>query len=366
MRSKGCVRLISALIKGVLFVIIVVVLAFAGFIGEGEVRAKQALDLLSLTVQGPDEGNRKQRSEGSNLTVALAQMSPVPLDMEANLAKVEGFLGKAREQGATLLVLPELALTGLDLSNGIWEAAEPLRGPSVQALQALTAEYGIDVATSIVERADGHVYNTAVLVSSEGSVVSGRKLHPPMAERARFALGEGPQVVGTAHGRIAMVLCADAFRAETFTNLLEADPDLVLMMASAPLPDLELPGFRFYTPQEWSALAAYYSDRLGVPVVSAHACGPTHLQLPWTTGFSVPCHYAGATRIVSRRTRVSVSPPEGEEMLTATEIFIGRLGPSLEAPFHGDYLVPRPLIFNAFTAWSESRAATYYEANIGS
>ena len=362
-KKSGCRRLVGGCFSLLIGLALLVVLVIAGFIVEAELRSKQALTLLSTTIQGPDDGSVAQRRDGHEMTVALAQMTPVPLDTAANLEKVEGFLALAREQGAELLVLPELALTGLHLGDGIWDVAEPLDGPTVGRLKALAAEYGMDIATSVVEKSGGDIYNTAVYVTPEGSALKGRKLHPPMVETARFAPGDGPQVVGTVIGRVGMVLCADAFRAETFANLAEADPDLVLMMAAAPLPDLQLPGMRAYTPEEWSALAGFYSDRLGVPVVSAHACGATRLEIPWQDGFAVAATYAGASRIVNRRTRVTTSTPRNQEMITATQVFVGRLGPQIAADTYGDYLVPRPILFNTFVDWAESQGTTFYAAN---
>jgi len=362
-KKSGCRRLVGGCISLLIGLALLVVLAIAGLVVEAEVRSKQALTHLSTSVQGPDDGSVAQRRQGHEMTVALAQMNPVPLDTAANLEKVAGFLKLAQEQGAELLVLPELALTGLHLGDGIWQAAEPLDGPTVGQLKALAAEYQMDIVTSVVESADGDIFNTAIYVTPEGSAHAGRKLHPPMAEAARFAPGDGPQVVGTVIGRVGMVLCADAFRAETFANLAEADPDIVLLMAAAPLPDLQLPGMRAYTPEEWSALAAFYSDRLGVPVVSAHASGPTSLEIPWQSGMAVDATYAGASRIVSRRTRVTTSTPRDQEMITATQVFIGRLGPQIEAETYGDYLVPRSFLFHTFVEWSESQGTAFYAAN---
>ncbi len=361
--KRGCLaRLIGGVISLALLTGILVLLVVAGVVVEGEVRTRQALEHLSLSVQGPHEGTRTQQREGLEVTVGVAQLESVPLDTDANLAKIDEQLRIAGEQGVELLVLPELAVTGMTLADGIWEVAEPLDGPVVQALKGLAAEHGIDIATSVVEAADGEIYNTAVYINSQGTVLSGRKLHPPMAERARFALGEGPQVVGTVLGRVGMVLCADAFRAETYDNLAEADPDLVLIMAAAPHPDLQLPGMRAYTPEEWSALAAFYSDRLGVPVASAQACGTTTLEVPWMD-MSVPCTFTGSSRIVNRRTRVNSATPEGVEMVTATKVFVGRLGPQLNAEIYGDYLVPRSMLVKSFIGMSEDQGAAWYEAN---
>lgn len=49
-----------------------------------------------------------------DIGVAVWQMAPTLKDPAANLARLDAAARRAREQGATLLVTPELALTGYD------------------------------------------------------------------------------------------------------------------------------------------------------------------------------------------------------------------------------------------------------------
>ena len=46
------------------------------------------------------------------LRVALAQINPVVGDIEGNAAKIREWMCRARDEGAQLVVFPELALTG--------------------------------------------------------------------------------------------------------------------------------------------------------------------------------------------------------------------------------------------------------------
>ena len=46
------------------------------------------------------------------LRVALGQMNATVGDLDGNASKIVGLIERAREEGAGLLVLPELALTG--------------------------------------------------------------------------------------------------------------------------------------------------------------------------------------------------------------------------------------------------------------
>ncbi|MDX2407082.1 carbon-nitrogen hydrolase family protein [Streptomyces microflavus] len=49
------------------------------------------------------------------MKIAAAQLTSVPADIPANVRRFAALAGQARDQGAELLVLPELALTGYEL-----------------------------------------------------------------------------------------------------------------------------------------------------------------------------------------------------------------------------------------------------------
>ncbi|MCX4656908.1 carbon-nitrogen hydrolase family protein [Streptomyces microflavus] len=50
------------------------------------------------------------------MKIAAAQLTSVPADIPANVRRFAALAGQARDQGAELLVLPELALTGYELA----------------------------------------------------------------------------------------------------------------------------------------------------------------------------------------------------------------------------------------------------------
>src|SRR5690606_20184225 len=66
--------------------------------------------------------------------IAVAQMDCVVGDANANLAKIEDMAGQAKQQGAELVIFPELATTGYFISDRIAELAEPIPGPTTEAL----------------------------------------------------------------------------------------------------------------------------------------------------------------------------------------------------------------------------------------
>jgi predicted amidohydrolase len=64
----------------------------------------------------------------------------------------------------------------------------------------------------LVERADGAIYNAAVLISPEGRVcLHHRKIHELEIAHACYAPGNRLGVVDTPLGRLGVMICADAF-----------------------------------------------------------------------------------------------------------------------------------------------------------
>ncbi|MEU9416968.1 carbon-nitrogen hydrolase family protein [Streptomyces sp. NPDC051000] len=97
------------------------------------------------------------------MRIAAAQMTCVPADVEANSAKAAALAAAARDQGAALVVLPELALTGYEIEAltadpGLW-----LTGPDDPRLDPLRS-VGIATAVNAALRTDGPLPAIATLV----------------------------------------------------------------------------------------------------------------------------------------------------------------------------------------------------------
>jgi NAD+ synthase (glutamine-hydrolysing) len=113
------------------------------------------------------------------LRVALAQINSTVGDIQGNAAKIRNWIGRARDEGAQLVVFPELALTGyppedLLLKTHFVDAA----GTALSELAGETDEGDIVVLVGFPERRDD-VYNAcAVLADGEVQAVY-RKMFLP-------------------------------------------------------------------------------------------------------------------------------------------------------------------------------------------
>jgi predicted amidohydrolase len=161
--------------------------------------------------------------------VALAQVSGPAGSGEANRAKSLDVAGRAFDQGADLVVLPELLVPGYDWDRERLEAgAEPLDGPTVSAWTELAARHGGWIAGGFAERGGERLFNTGVLVGPEGVALHYRKLHLFSGEKGVLTPGDlGLPVVNTPLGRIGLCICYDLRFVETLRALSLSGAELV-------------------------------------------------------------------------------------------------------------------------------------------
>ena len=156
-------------------------------------------------------------------TVALVQMSCVP-DTEVNLARALERIAEAARGGAQVVCLPELFRSEYFCQRqdaALFDLAEPIPGPSTEALSRAACEHGVVVIGSLFERRAAGVYhNTAVIFDADGRLVDRyRKTHIPddplYYEKYYFTPGDlGYRACDTRVGRIGALVCWDQWYPE--------------------------------------------------------------------------------------------------------------------------------------------------------
>jgi N-carbamoylputrescine amidase len=130
--------------------------------------------------------------------LALVQMA-CGTDAAANIAHASDMAREARRQGAELICLQELfnnVYFPAYVDAKYYRLAEPIPGPTSNALSALARELEVVLVGSIYEYVqDGLYFNTAVVFERDGSLLGkSRKMHIPEAdgytEKFYFAPGD--------------------------------------------------------------------------------------------------------------------------------------------------------------------------------
>jgi len=145
-------------------------------------------------------------------------------DAEANLRTATAGIREAAARGARLVCLPELFRTRYFCQAedaAAFDLAEPVPGPTTDALGRLARELAIVVVGSVFERrAAGVHHNTAVVLDADGALRGlYRKMHIPddplYYEKYYFTPGDtGFPAFDTAVGRVAALVCWDQWYPE--------------------------------------------------------------------------------------------------------------------------------------------------------
>lgn len=149
--------------------------------------------------------------------------------VDENRAHILTAIGDAARQGAKVVVLPELAVSGYTLDGQILrDSAEHLDGPTLASWINAARDFGLVIAGGFCEIFEGKLYNSALLVGPYGLLSHYRKLHLFDREKLVFSPGDkGLSVVQTPFGRIGMCVCYDLRFVEVMRALALLGADLV-------------------------------------------------------------------------------------------------------------------------------------------
>ena len=145
------------------------------------------------------------------LRLALAQIDARVGDIDGNAAIIRSRTAAAREQGAELVLFPELALTGYPPEDLLLK--EHFLRRTRAALDALAADtHGIVALVGFPERTED-VYNAcAVLADGRIAAIYRKTLLPNYGvfdEQRYFQAGEGGAVIDVGEARIGLTICED-------------------------------------------------------------------------------------------------------------------------------------------------------------
>ena len=145
------------------------------------------------------------------LRVALAQINPTVGDLRGNARKITDYTARARDEGAALVVFPELTLSGYPPEDLLLKT--DFLGAGMDALADIAAD-----ATDIVaivgfpEQADD-VYNTAAVLADGEVVATYRKMYLPnygvFDEQRYFQSGAEAAIVEVNDVPIGLSICED-------------------------------------------------------------------------------------------------------------------------------------------------------------
>ncbi|GHK03011.1 carbon-nitrogen hydrolase family protein [Streptomyces sp. NPDC003753] len=166
------------------------------------------------------------------MRTALLQSSGHPGSVGENLKVLDQAAGRAAAAGAGLLVAPEMFLTGYAIGDDIARLAEPADGDWADAIAEISSRHGLAVAYGYPEREGETVYNSAQLISADGTRLANyRKTHLfGCFERDHFTPGDQPVVQAELDGlRVGIMICYDVEFPENVRAHALAGTDLLVV-----------------------------------------------------------------------------------------------------------------------------------------
>ena len=171
------------------------------------------------------------------IKIALAQFNTKLGDVKANLEKHLEHIEHAVNQGADVLIFPELSLTGYALQDlAVTTALRPDQDDPVFN-DLLQASQAIDLMVGFVHEDHRHRFYIAAAYLSQGKILHiHNKVYLPtygMFDEGRFfAWGDSVRAFDTRFGRVGMLICEDFWHA-SLPYLLWLDGADILLFASA-------------------------------------------------------------------------------------------------------------------------------------
>ena len=167
--------------------------------------------------------------ENASCKVAMLHMNPEYHQKEENIAEICELAAEAFENGADIVLTPEMATDDYYLSEQDVVTYAGIRNIEAELapIAKLADQYDGYICVGFPEIAeDGSLYNSAVMFDKDGNIA----LH----ERKRSlpdwnSLGAlEPAVADTEYGKIGIIICADAYFPENAAALGNLGADIIL------------------------------------------------------------------------------------------------------------------------------------------
>lgn len=219
------------------------------------------------------------------MIIAAAQLNPLLGDLAANREAHLAAVAEAEQAGASLVLFPELSLSGYALRDLVSQVALAPDDPFLEPLRE--ASRRLLVASGLVERdSQGRFFNS-VAVWGEGRLLHvQRKVFLPtygLFEEGRFfARGDRLRAFDSPLGRLGLLICNDWWHAGGPLLLAQDGAELLLAPAASPLRGLAprpaaAPGWMESPGGEngrvWYSLLSAHAKMQSTPILFCNRCG---------------------------------------------------------------------------------------------
>jgi NAD+ synthase (glutamine-hydrolysing) len=252
------------------------------------------------------------------LVLGLAQINTQLGCVEANLEKHLALIAQAEQQGADLVVFPELSLTGYVLQDLVPTVShrpspdDPIFRPLLEASQK------IDIEVGFVDEDRRHRFFISAAYLSKGEVLHvHHKVYLPtyglFDEGRFFAFGDAIRAFDTRFGRMGMLICEDFWHASPPYVLWLDGADVLLFASASPGRGLS---------EKPQLETAHWVEHINQAYASLFTSFVVHSN---RVGFEDGLSFWGGSTIFDPNGELVARGPYQEEALTLAQIDLNQL-----------------------------------------
>lgn len=212
----------------------------------------------------------------AEIKVAAVEFNPAERNLQGNIDGIVAKVTTASQNGAKLIVLPEVAATGWIIASK--KDADTIPGKATAAMEAITKKYNNYVVIGLYENdpITGLTHNAAALIGPKGYIGKYRKNQLPPGDFNTASPGNlGFPVFDTEIGRIGMLICFDDSRLQSLLIPSLRGMDILAM----PIGSDAAPKFEKLSNNNHSTIGniATLSPWLGINTVASNQAGMVNL-----------------------------------------------------------------------------------------
>ncbi len=170
-----------------------------------------------------------------SIKLALVLQNSIPGDTDRNLQSSIEFLRKAASYNATIVVFPEMNITGYLSGKEIKTFAETIPGKTTNTLCREAKSKSITILAGMAEKdKNNNIFSTHFAAMPDGSIFIYRKIHIAPPEKAVFSMGDKIEICKTNELKFGIQLCYDAHFPELSTTMAVKGADIIFFPHASP------------------------------------------------------------------------------------------------------------------------------------
>ena len=174
------------------------------------------------------------------MKIGIAQIDCTLGDIRANLAKLSLYAEKAKNSACDVLVLPEMADTGYEMSV-IEKSACTWKDIPFKTLKELAVKNEIFLICGLSEKVEDQIFNSIAAFNPRGELIGKyRKTHlasyPPLNEGAAITPGKFIETIQIGEFKCGLMICYDLRFPELCRSLTLKGAEAVILCSAWPFP----------------------------------------------------------------------------------------------------------------------------------